>query len=174
MTPKDFSPSRTNTRPVFKDDQIHLECWQAVQIHPASQMLITMGMSSIGRTRRYRPGFACAGTEHKHRRLFSKQQGRSSGHSGSYTPSKPASQNAPGAVFSHGVGGSPLHLIDKGLERVLRGFGTSETAFFQQLAGFEHPLSEAHASGAGSAHFLSPGPILAAFCFGSHMREVAP
>ena len=89
-------------------------------------------------------------------------------------PSKTTAQNAPGAVFSNEARGWPLHLPNKGLERVLRGFGTSETAFFQQLAGFEHPLSEAHASGAGSAHFLSPGPILAAFCFGSHMREVAP
>ena len=89
-------------------------------------------------------------------------------------PSKSASQNAPGAIFLHGVGGSPLHLIDKGLERVLRGFRSSKLAFLQQLGCFEHPLTEAHASRVGLANFLIPGAVLAAFCFGRLMREVAP
>ena len=89
-------------------------------------------------------------------------------------PSKMASQNAPGGVFPHEVGGLPLTLIDKASQRVLRGFRSSKSAFFQLLTCFEHPLAEAHASRGGQAHFLIPGPVLAAFCFGCLMREVAP
>ena len=137
-------------------------------------MFIAMGMSSNGRTRRYRPGLACAGAEHKHRRLFSKQQGRLSGHSVSYTPPKSASQNAPGAFFLHGARGSPLYLIDKVLQRVLRGFRSSKTVFLQKLSCFEPPLVDALAFRAGPAIFLIPGSVLTAFCFGRVMREVAP
>lgn len=89
-------------------------------------------------------------------------------------PSKPASQNAPGAVFLHGVRGSPLHLIDKGLERVLRGFRSSKSVFLQKLSCFEPPLVEALAFRSGPADFLIPGAVLDGFCFGRLMREVAP
>ena len=89
-------------------------------------------------------------------------------------PSKMASQNAPGGVFPHEVGGLPLTLIDKASQRVLRGFRSSKSVFLQKLSCFEPPLVEALAFRSGPADFLIPGPVLAAFCFGCLMREVAP
>lgn len=88
-------------------------------------------------------------------------------------PSKPASQNALGGVFPNALGGLPPHLIDKGLERVLRGFRSWKSVFLQKLSCFEPPLVEALAFRAGPANFLITGEVPAAFCFGHLVREVA-